>query len=403
MELLGLRAPTAARSARGAAAIACCLLALAGCQAVPSTGPLASDIVTAAGRSAAERQLASAAVFDIVAIDAHSAHLVSEYRPGTLKRTFGAGRQGGGGIVGVGDQLRVVIFEASSEGLFSTTDSKQTVLDIVVQPDGNAAIPYAGSVRFAGRSQEQIRQSILAALRGRAIEPDVIVTTVGTASRVVTVSGAVHASGLIPLGLVGNQITEVIAKAGGPSAQPYESYVTLTRGSKTAKVLLKHIIEQPSENVYVLPGDQVFLTRDPRTFTVLGETVTNNRIEFGANDLNLLEAIALAGGGKDERVNAAGYFIFRYEERPILEQLISPERFRQLVAKGMVADKEGRYPVVYRIDMKKPDSLIVGQTFPIKNRDVVYAARHPSVDLAKFLTIIGGPVSLAATVVAVVE
>src|SRR5690606_37188988 len=122
---------------------------------------------------------------------------------------------------------------------------------------------------FAGRSLEQIRQSILAALRGRAIEPDVIVTAVGTASRVVTVSGAVNASGLIPLGLVGNQITEVIAKAGGPSAQPYESYVTLTRGSKTAKVLLKHIIEQPSENVYVLPGDQVFVTRDPRTFTFL--------------------------------------------------------------------------------------------------------------------------------------
>ncbi|GCA52260.1 hypothetical protein KGO5_04725 [Sinorhizobium sp. KGO-5] len=31
--------------------------------------------------------------------------------------------------------------------------------------------------------------------------------------------------------------------------------------------------------------------------------------------------------------------------------------------------------------MTKPDSLIVGQTFPVKNRDVIYASCHPSVDI----------------------
>ncbi|RVL85534.1 polysaccharide export protein, partial [Sinorhizobium meliloti] len=48
-----------------------------------------------------------------------------------------------------------------------------------------------------------------------------------------------------------------------------------------------------------------------------------------------------------------------------------------------------------RFDMTKPDSLIVGQTFPVKNRDVIYASRHPSVDITKFLDFVAGPMGTA--------
>ncbi len=375
---------------------------LSACQVVPSTGPLARDITRSAGRSAAERNVPGASVFDIVDVDAGSARLVSDYQSSTMNRRFGFGRGGSGGaVIGIGDELRITIFEAGIDGLFSTTDSKQTVLQVVVQPDGNAAIPYVGPVRFSGRTLEQARQTILGALKGKAVEPDVIIATVGTTSRSVTVSGAVGNSGLIPLGLKGDQITESVAKAGGPTGQPYETYVTLTRGNKTAQVLLKTILEHPSENVYVRPDDQIYVTIDPRTFTVLGETSTNNRISFGAGDLNLLEAVALAGGGRDETVDAKGYFIFRYEDREVVEQLLGRQRFRELVAKGMRPDARERYPIVYRIDLKRADSLLVGQTFPVKNRDVIYASRHPSVDLRKFLNIVSGPLSIVTSAAAI--
>ena len=62
----------------------------------------------------------------------------------------------------------------------------------------------------------------------------------------------------------------------------------------------------------------------------------------------------------------------------------------------MVPDAKGRYPIVYRFDMSNPDSLIVGQTFPIKSRDVIYVSRHPSVDIRKFLTLVGTPLGIAA-------
>ncbi|MGH6810725.1 MAG: polysaccharide biosynthesis/export family protein, partial [Ensifer adhaerens] len=264
-----------------------------------------------------------------------------------------------------------------------------------VQPDGKAAIPYVGSVRFAGLTLEQARQEILEALKQKAVEPDVIVTSMSTASRNVTVSGAVGKSAVVPLSLVDETINEVIAKAGGPVAQPYETYVTLVRGKKTGTVLLKSIIENPSENIHVKPGDQIFVARDPRRFTILGAVKANQRVEFGANDLNLLEAMGLAGGGADYTLDMKGYFIFRYEEPDVVMSLLGQQRFNEMLRKGMKTDSQGRYPIVYRFDMSKPDSLIVGQTFPVKNRDVIYASRHPSVDFGKFLNFIAQPVGIA--------
>jgi len=369
---------------------------LAGCQVVPSVGPLTADIKADAGQSAQQVGRADATVFDVVNVDARSARLVSDYVATALNRRFGIGGGVGRVVIGVGDQLKISIFEAGADGLFSTTESKQTGIDVVVQPDGMAAIPYVGMVRFAGRTLEEARQAILGSLAKKAVEPDVVVTSISTASRRVTVSGAVANSAQVPLGLVGEKITDVIAKAGGPTGQPYDTYVTLVRGKRTGTALLSSVIANPNENIFVQPGDQVFVSRDPRTFTMLGAVKSNQRIGFGASDLNLLEAVALGGGGNDAEVDAKGYFLFRYEEPDVVMSLLGMQRFSELLSKGMKTDREGRYPIVYSIDMSHADSLLVGQTFPIKSRDVIYVSRHTAVDLKKFLAIVGAPLGIAS-------
>ena len=370
--------------------------ALAGCSAVPGEGPLTADIKADAGQSAQQIGRADAAVFDIVNVDSRSAKLVSDYVATALNRRFGIGGGVGRVVIGVGDQLKISIFEAGADGLFSTKESKQTNLDVVVQPDGTAAIPYVGTVRFAGRTLEEARQAILTSLAKKAVEPDVVVNSLNTASRRVTVSGAVATSAQVPLGLVGEKITDVIAKAGGPTGQPYETYVTLVRGKKTGTALLSSVINSPNENIFVQPGDQVFVSRDPRTFTLLGSVKANSRVNFGASDLNLLEAVALGGGGNDAAVDAKGFFLFRYEEPDVVMSLLGTQRFNELLGKGMKTDREGRYPIVYNFDMSHADSLLVGQTFPVKSRDVIYASRHDAVDLRKFLSIVAGPIGIAS-------
>lgn len=373
-------------------------LALTSCKGLPGDGPLASDIAEQSRQSINQQAQRASIVFDIIDIDANSAKLISNYDGKLLQRRFGIGGGIKKPVIGVGDQLKITIFEAGSDGLFSTSDSKQTNIDVLVQPDGKAAIPYVGLVTFAGKTLEEARQNILAALTSKAVEPDVIVNTIGTASRSVTVSGAVKAPAAVQLNLVPETIMELLAKAGGPAAQPYESYVTLTRRNKTGTVLLKSLLENPQENVYVQPGDQIFVTREPRTFTVLGTVKSNNRIEFGANDLNLLEAVAMAGGSEAMTSDMRGYFVFRYEEPDIVMDLLGQQRFNELVRRGMAADRQGRYPVVYRFDMTRAGSLLIGQTFPVKNRDIIYASRHPSVDFVKFMNIVAQPIGIAASV-----
>jgi polysaccharide export outer membrane protein len=39
--------------------------------------------------------------------------------------------------------------------------------------------------------------------------------------------------------------------------------------------------------------------------------------------------------------------------------------------------------------------MIIGQNFPIKNRDVIYASRHPTVDFNKFMRLIATPIGIA--------
>ena len=100
-------------------------------------------------------------------MNAENARTVADFSVGMLKRRFGIGGAARNVVIGVGDQLRVTIFEAGADGLFSTQDSKKTDIDVVVQPDGKAAIPYVGQVQFSGRTLEQARQAVLSALANK--------------------------------------------------------------------------------------------------------------------------------------------------------------------------------------------------------------------------------------------
>ncbi|HBF29342.1 MAG TPA: capsule biosynthesis protein [Rhizobium sp.] len=371
-------------------------MALASCQMVPADGPLTDDIVKEAGRSAADQQRATAEVFELIDVDARMSRIINDFQARKLQTRFRVSGSIKAPVIGIGDALKVTIFEASADGLFSTENSKQVTLDIVVQPNGTASIPYVGTVRLEGKTLEQVRQTIVAALKNKAVEPDVLVSLVASSSRDVTVSGAVARSSVIPLGLGNETILDMIARAGGAVAQPYETYVSLTRSNIRGSVLLKDIIENSKENIMVQPKDQIYVYRDPQTFTILGAVKSSKRVEFGANDLNLLEAIALAGGADGSASDMKGYFVFRFEEPEILSDLVGGARFQQLLARGMHPDKDGKYPVVYRLSLEKADSLLIGQTFGVKNRDVIYASRHPSVDFAKFLNIVGGPIGIVA-------
>ncbi|MBZ7925729.1 polysaccharide export protein [Ensifer adhaerens] len=372
--------------------------ALASCQsAVPGEGPLTGDILSDAGKSPQELRRESATVYEVVDVDSRSAATISSYSKSTLSKRLGFGGRPARATIGIGDRLLISIFEAGTDGLFSTSKSKVSNLEVVVQPNGKGAIPYVGEVRLAGLTLEMARQGIGEALKGKAVEPDVIVTSLDTASRNVTVTGAVNIAAVVPLNLSGEQLTDVITKAGGVRGETYDTFVTVTRGNKSGTILMSTLINNPAENIWVRPGDEITLVNDPRQFTVLGAVKANSRQPFGSRDLSLIEAVGMNGGAKDFATDAEGFFVFRYEEAEIAASLLGRARYDAMLQKGMRPDRYGRVPLVYRFDMSRPDSLLAGQTFPVNNRDVIYVSRHLTTDIAKFLGIVGKPLRIANT------
>ena len=367
----------------------CAVGLLGGCSSLPNAGPKTADIVEA-GQPPADP--AYVAPYDVVPISDPVVSALERYRVGGLAGSFGGVAGGRSDALGVGDVLAVAIYEASTGGLFGSGDLGVGVGTKNVQlppqqidQSGYISIPFAGRIRAAGRTTAQVGASIRAALTAKAIDPQVIVTLSQNASNLVTVSGEVGQGGRFPLSLRGDRILDAIALAGGPRGGAHETYVRLTRGSRTGVVRLSTLVARPEENVGVRAGDDIFLYRKPDTFTVLGASGSNNTIAFDQSRMSLVEAIGKARGLDDDRADATGVFLFRYEDP------------RVYAALGLASGRGGRggaVPVVYQLDLKNPQSLLLAQRVELRDKDVIYVSSAASTDAYKFLRLIGAGVGI---------
>ena len=72
--------------------------------------------------------------------------------------------------LGIGDIVSVTIFEAEAGGLFLPSEAGArpgnfvTLPDQIVDSDGNITVPYAGTIRAAGRTPLEVQQAIIEAL-----------------------------------------------------------------------------------------------------------------------------------------------------------------------------------------------------------------------------------------------
>lgn len=278
--------------------------------------------------------------------------------------------------VGVGDVLSVTVFEADNGGLFSGEAGNSVQFPkIVVDRGGEISLPYTGAIKVKGKTPVQIQDLVVASLEGKAIQPQALVNVVRNENNVVTLNGDVAKPGLYPLPTKGARLLDVVALAGGTKYAARETFVTLQRGKKQGVQLMKTVIEQPNENIYVSRGDRIYLSHDPQRYTVLGAVKKPSVYTFDAATISALEAIAAAGGLQDERADATGVFVFRYESPAILDALnISYNKIRL-----------GKVPTIYRINMKHAKSYFYAQSFHLKDKDSVFVSNARSVEIGKVL------------------
>ena len=360
------------------------LLLLGACTTLPSEGPERKEIEQ-------DFEARNTAGFALIDVDKTVAEYLALNYVESFGDRFGKGKPTKGDLIGVGDVLTVMIWEADPQGLFASmgTVNRGTIPDIEVSARGTIHVPYAGTIRAAGRTPEALAQVITKALETKTVEPQVHVVRNQKVASVVTVSGGVQRPGLYPLSLRGDTLLDVIATSGGSAYAAHDTVVKLTRRGKVASSYLDHILEAPEDNIYLRSGDLVSIELLRRTYSVFGAVERKGNIEFGKSRLNLMEAVSKAFGLDSYRADAKGLFLFRYELRTTAERLSG----------GPVKAEGEIVPVIYRIDLKDPSQYFYAQSILMRDQDVVYVADADSVALQKFLSILGSGLGITSGVV----
>ena len=331
-------------------------VALAGC-AVP--GQQMNLTVGSAQRASADI-LAKA---DIFAIDAPTVGKLkqqvvarSTQRPGAFKPISEAWVY----LVGPQDELRITVFEHPE--LTNPSGIANELVGRVVNSDGKFFFPYVGSVQAAGRTVQEIQQTIAQGLTRVLKNPQVDVAVFKFRSQRVVVSGEVKTPQTVPITDVAPTLAEMISQAGGLGPEADLSNVTVTRAGATTRVDMYPYYYQGAldTNFLLQHGDVVNVPeRRYNKVFVLGEvgrpnTVvsTTGSVSGGASSLvmprgrySLTEALSDAGGVNPLSGNAGQIYVIREGETK---------------------------PQIYHLDASNPVALLLAEQFDLRARDVVY-------------------------------
>lgn len=359
-------------------------MALGGCGFIPMSGPASIDV---------KSESSATLPFAVVKLDNRVVQALAKYEPDILPGVFADSRPPASIRFGIGDIVSVTIFEAAAGGLYIPNEAGVrpgnfvNLPDQAVDNDGNISVPYAGTIRAAGRTNVQIQEEILQRIKKRAIDPQVVVTASQQRSSLVSVFGEVRTPIRFPMPASGAQdrITDAITRAGGISGAGWETWVVLERNGKRATVPFGHLVYWPSNNIFVLPGDRIYVYREPIKFLAFGATGQQGEFNFDAWRISLAQAVAKAGGLFDLQADPGSIFLYRREPRHVAEQL------------GVDCSRFGgdTIPIVFNVSFQDPSGYFLATKMQMRPFDVMYVANAPAVDITKVLSFINTAVGTA--------
>jgi len=321
--------------------------------------------------------------YHIVDLSENIANILVNSPVASLSARFGTKPPPPRQVIGVGDTLSIAIFESAPGGLFSPPEqaivsgSRQAVLPSqVVDQTGHIDVPYGGKIMAAGSTPSEVARRVEKALAGRAIEPQAMVSALDTTANTATVLGSVSNTGRVKLSIGGDRILTVLANAGIRDSET-EAVVRLVRRGTIQTVPLTTVLNVPTENIYVYPGDTIFVLKEPQVFNVMGAVSKTGQYPVGFTNQTIAGAISIAGGLVDAMADAGGVFIFRFE---------TPENARKLLPPGTVLkETPSGVPIVFRVRFSDPRSFFWLQQIKVRNNDLIYVANAVAVELQKFI------------------
>lgn len=272
----------------------------------------------------------------------------------------------GSDIVRPGDTLGLTIWENVEDGLLSGAASNSTSLE-EVQVDGSGFIfvPYAGRIRAAGNTPEALRRIITKKLEDQTPDPQVQVRRLAGDGSTVSLVGSVGAQGVFAIERPTRTLATMLARAGGVTIEPDIAQITVIRGKTTGKIWLQDLYKHPELDIALRGGDRILVEGDTRSFTALGATGAQSRVNFESKTVSAIEAIAQVGGLVPTAADPTGVFVFRNEPAEIANQVLGRN------------DLEGAQRLIYVLDLTKPNGMFMARDFAVRDEDTLYVTEAP--------------------------
>ncbi|MBV8473178.1 MAG: polysaccharide export protein [Hyphomicrobiales bacterium] len=355
---------------------------------MPSGAPTAAEFQT-------QQQVAPGQPpYRVVQMDTRIAQLLSDVRTPGFAASYGGLRYRPSLVLRPGDTISTTIFDfaavplfgaagaSSSDGPAQVSGHTATIPNQVVELDGTVVIPFAGNVKVGGLTPLQAGHQIEGALKGAATDAHAVVTLLSSAGNAATAGGDLQRPGIVPLTIRGERVLDVVAAAGGAKYPARDCDVQLIRRGRIASLNLQRLVDSPEENVTIEPGDNIFVSYNPRSFSVLGAALKVNQYNFDTPKVTLAEALARAGGPNGAVANVSDVYLLRSESLATLERIApSGDPAPAQAATTMV-------PVAYHIDLRRAEGYFQSQALQIRDKDLVVVANADSVQLQEIMAIV---------------
>jgi polysaccharide export outer membrane protein len=340
------------------AALAVVVSAASSCALLPRSGPTRNELFAASVQNEGD-----AFVVEVNRrVNEVTAAIPALGFPSTLVHAGGADTE----VIRAGDTLTLTIYENVTDGLLAGSEDNAALLDSVqVDGSGFIFIPYAGRIRAAGNTLEQLREIITRNLDEQTPDPQVIVRREFGDGATVSVSGTVNSQGIYPISRPTRTLSGMLAAAGGVAVEPEIAQVTVVRSGQSGTVWYEDIFRTHSADIALRGGDRILVEEDTRSFIALGATGQQNIVEFPERSISALEAIASVGGLNPRLADPAGVFVLRNE----------PEEMANAVLGR--SDLVGTQRFVYVLDLTAPTGMFEARDFLIRDGDTVYVTAAP--------------------------
>ena len=255
--------------------------------------------------------------------------------------------------VGPGDIVNIIVWNHPELSLAGATGASSTQganvgYGYTVSSDGRIQFPFAGAIKIAGLTENQIRTKLTKALATYITEPQLTVQVRSYRNRRVYLDGEVNNPGQQNFDDIPMSLPEALSRAGGLSKEADRSSIVLTRDGQRTRINLARLLEQGFDpnRIMLKNGDVIHVNnRDRSKVFILGEVLRPHSLLMNDGQLTLAQALGEAGGPHITS-NPGQVYVIR-------------------------ADKN-RQAEIYHLDANSPTSLILASGFELQPQDIVY-------------------------------